>query len=154
MNCLEQLKYDYEQASKEMRRTMDEIAYKLDKLEDRIEHNIAEAEALKTKDLWESRIEELELITKKGLMSDEYDFIFDKANKYTICLDCWLQIVGDWRPDWADDNTKVTPVYDGELDSIGFRFSVNESIPFSFQTKEQCKLFISRAGKQFKELTQ
>ena len=62
---------------------------------------------------------------------------------YHRCYQAWLEIVGDWRPDWSDDSQKKYYSYHNGCFLVNhFTYLVRYAASHYFKTPEQTKKFI------------
>ena len=84
-------------------------------------------------------------------------YMLEQLSHYAWMLQAWLEIVGDWRPDWEDSSQNKFAVYyscnKNRLYVENWN-TIKDLHGFYFQTHEQAQKFIEMVGDRIKELGQ
>lgn len=75
---------------------------------------------------------------------DDVEEAVEYKKTLNALLQRWFSLVGDWRPDWTDNDEKFAPYFDAEYGDwyIAVQDTRSNLSPFVFETEEQCHTFI------------
>ena len=87
-----------------------------------------------------------------GETEEQAKYIRDQLTHYAWMLHAWLEVVGDWRPNWDDTASKYYIYYYSGGFGVNHRKSSREPHGFYFPTKQQANQWAEMVGERIKEL--